>query len=96
VVGKFISRRKFEKIMEVVRDYDRMAYNLSSNNCTDFSLSIANIAGISIKNTTGKWPLGRGNNPGAAGQSILEGQVKDTDGDGAGELFIYSNVEKRK
>jgi hypothetical protein len=96
VVGKFISHHKFDKILEVVRGYDQMQYNLSTNNCTDFSLSIADIAGIYIENTTGKWPLGRGNNPGAAGQSIIEGHVKDTDGDGAGELFIYSNVGKKK
>ncbi len=77
VVGKFISKRKFDRIVKLVKEYKCKKYNLNSNNCTDFGLDIAAIAGIKINETVSSWPLGKGNNPANAGQSILEGKVKD-------------------
>ena len=91
VVGKFISKRKFDKIIRLVKEYSCKKYNLNSNNCTDFGLDIAAIAGIKIKETVSSWPLGKGNNPANAGQSILEGKVKDDDKDG---LLIINPTKK--
>ncbi len=75
-VGIFISQRKFKKILRMIRNYGKRKYNLNKNNCTDFGLCIAAIAGIKIWNTGGTWPLGGGNNPANAGQSILERQIE--------------------
>ena len=94
LVGKFITRRKFEKIIKLVKDYKNKKYNLNSNNCTDFGLEIAAIAGIKIKETLGDWPLGGGNNPGSAGQSILEGKINDEDKDNNVGLFIFNSLKK--
>ncbi len=79
MVGKFISRKRFRKILRMVKQYSKSKYNLNRNNCTDFGLCVAAIAGISIAETKGSWPLGSGNNPANAGQSIREGKVEDTD-----------------
>jgi len=79
LAGKFVSKHKFNRILRMVRRYSKKKYNLNHNNCTDFGLCIAAIAGISIKDTKGSWPLGGGNNPGATGQSMLEGKVNDAE-----------------
>ena len=89
MVGKFVSKRRFRKILRMVRQYSRSKYNLNHNNCTDFGLCVAAIAGIKIDETKGSWPLGSGNNPANAGQSILEGKVEDAD---AQELLILNNL----
>ena len=77
VMGKFISKRKFEKILKLTKDFDGMDYNLNNNNCTDFGLKAAAVAGISIYDTAGKWPLGSGNNPAVTGQSMLQNKFND-------------------
>lgn len=89
IIGKFVSKRRFRKILRMVRQYSGSKYNLNNNNCTDFGLCVAAIAGIKIDDTKGSWPLGSGNNPANAGQSILEGKVEDTD---AQELLILNNL----
>jgi len=91
VVGKLISKRKFDKIIQMVKQYKCKKYNLNSNNCTDFGLDIAAIAGIKIKDTHSTWFLGKGNNPGNAGQSILEGKLSDEE---KSELFIFNSIKK--
>ena len=91
VVGKLISKRKFDKIIQLVKQYKCKKYNLNSNNCTDFGLDIAAIAGIKIKDTNSAWFLGKGNNPGNAGQSILEGKLNDEE---KSELFIFNSIKK--
>jgi len=88
--GKFISARRFRKIVEVLRSYDRRDYDLNHNNCTDFGLAIARLGGIGIADTWGHWPLGKGNNPGSAGQSMLEGKVSNIDEEDAASLFVIS------
>jgi hypothetical protein len=92
VVGKFISKRKFDKILKLVREYKCKKYNLNYNNCTDFGLDVAAIAGIKIKDTIGYWPFGKGNNPANAGQSILEGKVKDEEN--KNDLLIINTTSK--
>ena len=92
-IGKFISAARFEKILGLLSKYDNAIYNLKRNNCTDFGLDIAFLAGISIADTRGAWPLGKGNNPGSAGQSMLEGKFRNTDTDAVGQntLFLCNN-----
>lgn len=83
-VGKFITQKQFDLIVELTRQYARKRYHLSKNNCTDFGLNIASIAGIYIKDTKGKWLLGGGNDPADTGQSIREDKVAAANGN----LFI--------
>ena len=78
-VAKFISEKKFNRILANLEKYSGTRYNLNRKNCTDFGLSEAVIAGIEIKETSGRWPLGKGNNPANAGQSLLEKKFENKD-----------------
>jgi hypothetical protein len=93
-IGKFISHKRFHRIIKILSRYEYKMYNLNQNNCTDFGLTIASLSGISISNTKGKWPLGKGNNPANAGQSILEGKIADEDtvDKTAAALFIFTSI----
>ena len=93
LVAKFISRHQFRQVLRKIRQYSRERYHLNKNNCTDFGLSIASISGIAIKDTRGSWPLGKGNDPGDTGQSILEGKVADAAGKGTGGLFVCTIMD---
>ena len=86
IVAKFVSKRKFNRILRMVKRYSRRKYHLNKNNCTDFGLVVAGIAGIKIEETKGSWPLGGGNNPADAGQSVREGKLEHLDSE---QLFIY-------
>ncbi|TWR28944.1 hypothetical protein FPZ43_11820 [Mucilaginibacter pallidiroseus] len=92
VVGKFISQRKFERILSLTKKYGDLEYHLSKNNCTDFSLQAASLAGISITETSGKWPLGSGNNPGVTGQALIGGKFSNTDENPGNNLFSTLNL----
>ena len=92
VVGKFISAERFSRILGIIERYARTTYNLNRNNCTDFGLSVAATGGISIAETMGSWPLGKGNNPGNAGESMLEGKFHNTDMDETEPLFVSSTI----
>lgn len=92
LAGRFISGRQFDKILGILRSYDHRVYNLNHSNCTDFGLLMAGIGGIRIEKTAGHWPLGRGNNPGSAGQSLLEGKVGNTDLEDSEPLFVASGL----
>lgn len=94
VVGKFISRRRFQKILQLTRQYEGQAYNLSKNNCTDFGLKAAQLAGLEIRDTKGSWLLGSGNNPGITGQSILLGKFNNEDTGSVDRLFIDTTRNK--
>ncbi|MFT4061484.1 MAG: hypothetical protein QM642_03910 [Edaphocola sp.] len=85
-VAKFITKKQFKSILRKINQYGRKRYHLNKNNCTDFGLTLANAAGIIIEDTQGSWPLGSGNDPGDAGQSVLEGKVTDTGN--SEDLFI--------
>lgn len=88
VVGKFISRRRFEKILLLAQQYQGLAYQLNKNNCTDFGLKAAQLAGLEVKDTKAKWLLGGGNNPGTTGESILLGKFSNTDTGNFDRLLI--------
>ncbi len=90
-VGKFITYKQFKLILRLVRQYSHKRYHLNKNNCTDFGLVVAAVAGINIKETNGTWPLGKGNDPGDTGQSILEGKLSDGDASDNSRLFIVTN-----
>lgn len=93
-IGKFISHKRFLKIIKLLGKYEGSIYHLNQNNCTDFGLTIASLNGITISNTKGKWPLGKGNNPASAGQSILEGNFHDEDRQDTNELFILNALNR--
>ena len=88
VLGKFISKRRFDKILTLAGRYSEMKYHLSKNNCTDFGINAAALAGIEISDTSGKWPFGGGNNPAVTGQSILQHKFNDIESKGAGDIFV--------
>jgi hypothetical protein len=94
--GKFISARRFRKIVEILRSYDHRDYDLNHNNCTDFGLTVARLGGIGIADASGHWPLGKGNNPGSAGQSMLEGKVSNIDEGDAAPLFVSTNLPAQR
>lgn len=79
VLGKFISRQRFDKILALTQQYHNITYHLSKNNCTDFGLKAAALAGLQVWDTKGSWPLGSGNNPGITGESLLEGKFSNMD-----------------
>lgn len=92
VLGKFISRRRFNKILALTQQYHNIAYHLCKNNCTDFGLKAAALAGLDVWQTKGSWPLGSGNNPGITGQSLLEGKFNNADtGDRRNLLITNKN-----
>jgi hypothetical protein len=88
VLGKFISKRRFNKILALTQQYHNIAYHLSKNNCTDFGLKAAALAGLKVWDTKGSWPLGSGNNPGITGQSLLEGKFDNADTGNRQNLLI--------
>lgn len=88
VVGKFISRRRFEKILQLVAQYDGLAYHLNKNNCTDFGLKAAELGGLTVNDTKGKWLFGGGNNPGTTGESLLLGKFSNSDTGNFDRLYI--------
>lgn len=90
LVARFVPGKKFERVLKVIQRYEGHRYNLNKNNCTDFGLSIALEAGISISDTRGSWFLGRGNNPGSAGQSVIEGKVTNADTNDRSGLLILT------
>jgi hypothetical protein len=85
VMGKFITERRFKRILKLTQQYDGLEYHLSKNNCTDFALQAASYAGFGVTNSKGSWPLGHGNNPGTTGQSIIAGSIYGND---KADLFI--------
>ena len=88
VLGKFISKRRFNKILALTQQYHNVTYHLSKNNCTDFGLKAATLAGLEIKDTKGNWPLGSGNNPGITGQSLLQGKFDNADTGNREDILI--------
>ncbi len=87
-VSKFISEKKFKEVLENFRKFGNTQYNLNRNNCTDFGLGEAVIAGINIRETVGRWPLGKGNNPANAGQSLLERKFNNDDAEYPDTLVV--------
>lgn len=96
VSGTFISRRSFNKMLAIIKKYDHKKYQLSNTNCTDFGLEMAGQAGITIADTQGKWPLGKGNNPACTGQSMLEGKIAASNDTYSGNLLLVDDLINTK
>ncbi|WP_439506659.1 hypothetical protein [Sediminibacterium sp.] len=91
LLGKFVTKEQFEKILEYIDHNIDNEYHLSDYNCSDFALTIAELSNIKIENTVGSWPLGKGDNPGYIGQSILAGKYLNLDTKTKDGLFTCSN-----
>lgn len=91
MVGRFVSQRDFTRILEFIDKNSNTSYHLNRFNCSDFALAIGDLANIRIQETTGKWPLGKGNNPGSAGQSILAGKFYNKETSSKAGLFACTN-----
>jgi hypothetical protein len=57
-----------------------------------FGLVIASLVGVNIANIRGTWPMGKGNNPANAGQSMLEGKFRNSDASDHAPFFVCDNV----
>ncbi len=72
-------------------NYADTIYNINTDNCSDFAISVANIAGLNISDCNrpfGLGSFGSGSNPGAFGEELRNitlsaGMTKDTDGGSA-------------
>ncbi|MDD2793630.1 MAG: hypothetical protein PHD73_10670 [Sediminibacterium sp.] len=91
MVGRFVSQKDFSRILEFIDKNSNTLYHLNRFNCSDFALAIAELAHIRIGETSGKWPLGKGNNPATTGQSILAGKFSNLETDSPSGLFACTN-----
>ena len=64
-----INRWSLLNIINDAKNYN-LNYNLNSNNCTDYVIQAAELAGITLPDPQSTWPKGGGSNPGAFGQSL--------------------------
>ena len=96
ISGIFISKRRFNRMLAIVKKYDHKKYQLSHTNCTDFGLEMAAEAGITITDTESKWLLGHGNSPARTGQSMLEGKITASSDTYSGQLLIVDDLVNTK
>ena len=67
-----ISPEQLQKIIELSeKSYDRQ-YNLSYSNCTDFAISVAKLANITLPYCKGTWTGGGGSAPGVLGKALRD------------------------
>lgn len=83
-----INRYSLFNIVDDARNYN-INYDLNTNNCTDYVIQIAQLAGIVLPDPQSTWTNGGGSNPGAFGQAIrsmalLKGMTRDVTGGNAG------------
>jgi|GEM_PF-2146513 len=64
-----INSIELTNIINIANNYNG-TYDLNTYNCTDFGMSIAAAAGLSLPDTNGTWPGGSGSNPGDFGQDV--------------------------
>lgn len=91
-VGKHLSYRQFYSILSVLKSYRCQRYQLNHCNCSDFGLEAAWVGGIGVWDAAGHWPLGYGNNPGSAGQSLLEGKLANIGPNPSDGLLVIDNI----
>ena len=63
-----------------------LQYNLNTNNCTDWVMDTAGVAGVTLPDATGTWPQGGGESPGPLGQELASqpgATVQQQNGDGS-------------
>ena len=67
-----ISPEQLQKIVELSeKSYERQ-YNLSYSNCTDFAISVAKLANITLPYCKGTWTGGGGSAPGVLGKALRD------------------------
>jgi len=65
-----ITGSELSTVINTITTYDS-TYNLNTNNCTDFGITICNSVGMGLADTPGTWPFGgNGSNPGNLGQDV--------------------------
>ena len=67
-----ISPEQLQKIIELSQKSYARQYNLSYSNCTDFAISVAKLAGITLPYSKSSWGIGSGSNPGALGKALRD------------------------
>ena len=71
-VSTEISPEQLQKIIELSQKSYARQYNLSSSNCTDFAISVANLANITLPYCKGTWKGGGGSAPGVLGKALRD------------------------
>ena len=80
-----LSPSQFSGVYNHILNYNS-TYNLNSNNCTDFGISVGNLAGLQIGSCYGTWPMGGGDNPGKFGEvmrNLEKGSINKSGGTAA-------------
>ena len=67
-----ISPEQLQKIVELSQKAYGRKYNLSYSNCTDFAISVANLANITLPYCKGTWTGGGGSAPGVLGKALRD------------------------
>ena len=67
-----ISPEQLQKIIELSQKSYGRQYNLSYSNCTDFAISVANLANITLPYCKGTWIGGGGSAPGVLGKALRD------------------------
>ena len=67
-----ISPEQLQKIVELSKKSYGRQYNLSYSNCTDFAISVANLANITLPYCKGTWTGGGGSAPGVLGKALRD------------------------
>jgi hypothetical protein len=67
-----ISPEQLQKIVELSQKSYGRQYNLSYSNCTDFAISVANLANITLPYCKGTWTGGGGSAPGVLGKALRD------------------------
>lgn len=65
-----INSSQFFQMIEYIKMGNSLLYDLNSNNCTTFALSVLAKADVHLPRTKGTWPNGSGNNPGDLGEDV--------------------------
>ena len=67
-----ISPEQLQKIVELSQKSYGRQYNLSYSNCTDFAISVANLANITLPYCKGTWTGGGGSAPDVLGKALRD------------------------
>ena len=67
-----VTPEQLQKIIELSQKSYARQYNLSYSNCTDFAISVANLANITLPYCKGTWTGGEGSAPGVLGKALRD------------------------
>ncbi|WP_455151837.1 hypothetical protein [Capnocytophaga sp.] len=67
-----VTPEQLQKIIELSQKSYTRQYNLSYSNCTDFAISVANLANITLPYCKGTWTGGGGSAPGVLGKALRD------------------------